>query len=207
MPPTEARRTDPQEPLDARPGYACTCHQTGPDSGLPGRPPRPNRSRDLRRRRCPAAERVGSGVGVPALAGHGTQGPGRSHPRVPSAARPPGEPVAPGSARHATAADLTSLAWGHSALPGPEPGAPAPLAGATARPGRARRSRRPGLAGWARVLGRRSRLVLPLPGESAEPAKAICAACAVRADCLALARARGSDSGSVACHDQQRLSA
>jgi Transcription factor WhiB len=38
-------------------------------------------------------------------------------------------------------------------------------------------------------------LFFPLPRESADPAKAICAACAVRADCLALARARGEQFG------------
>ena len=38
-------------------------------------------------------------------------------------------------------------------------------------------------------------LFFPLPGESADPAKAICAACAVRADCLTLARARGEQFG------------
>ena len=38
-------------------------------------------------------------------------------------------------------------------------------------------------------------LFFPLPGESADPAKAICAACAVRAECLALARARGEQFG------------
>ena len=38
-------------------------------------------------------------------------------------------------------------------------------------------------------------LFFPLPRESADPAKAICAACAVRAECLALARARGEQFG------------
>ena len=38
-------------------------------------------------------------------------------------------------------------------------------------------------------------LFFPLPGESADPAKAICAACPVRAECLALARARGEQFG------------
>jgi Transcription factor WhiB len=38
-------------------------------------------------------------------------------------------------------------------------------------------------------------LFFPLPYESADPAKAICAACAVRAECLALARARGERFG------------
>ena len=38
-------------------------------------------------------------------------------------------------------------------------------------------------------------LFFPLPGQSADPAKAICAACPVRAECLALARARGEQFG------------
>src|SRR5450755_1084739 len=38
-------------------------------------------------------------------------------------------------------------------------------------------------------------LFFPLLGESADPAKAICAACAVQAECLALARARGERFG------------
>ena len=38
-------------------------------------------------------------------------------------------------------------------------------------------------------------LFFPLPGESADPAKAICVACAVRVECLALARARGERFG------------
>ena len=38
-------------------------------------------------------------------------------------------------------------------------------------------------------------LFFPLPRESADPAKAICVACSVRADCLALARARGGQFG------------
>ena len=38
-------------------------------------------------------------------------------------------------------------------------------------------------------------LFFPLPRESADPAMAICAACAVRVDCLALARARGEQFG------------
>ena len=38
-------------------------------------------------------------------------------------------------------------------------------------------------------------LFFPLPRESADPAKAICAGCAVRAECLALARARGEQFG------------
>ena len=38
-------------------------------------------------------------------------------------------------------------------------------------------------------------LFFPLPRESADPAKAICAGCAVRTDCLALARARGEQFG------------
>ena len=38
-------------------------------------------------------------------------------------------------------------------------------------------------------------LFFPLPRESAAPAKAICAACAMRVDCLALARARGEQFG------------
>ena len=38
-------------------------------------------------------------------------------------------------------------------------------------------------------------LFFPLPRESADPAKAICAACAVRAECLALAQARGERFG------------
>ena len=38
-------------------------------------------------------------------------------------------------------------------------------------------------------------LFFPLLGESADPARAICAACAVRAECLTLARARGEQFG------------
>ena len=38
-------------------------------------------------------------------------------------------------------------------------------------------------------------LFFPLPGEPADPATAICAACHVRAECLALARARGEQFG------------
>jgi Transcription factor WhiB len=38
-------------------------------------------------------------------------------------------------------------------------------------------------------------LFFPMPGESTDPAKAICGTCAVRADCLALARARGEQFG------------
>jgi WhiB family redox-sensing transcriptional regulator len=38
-------------------------------------------------------------------------------------------------------------------------------------------------------------LFFPGPGESADPAKAICAACRVRAECLALARANGERFG------------
>lgn len=34
-------------------------------------------------------------------------------------------------------------------------------------------------------------LFFPMPGESADPAKAICGACPVRAECLAVARSRG----------------
>ena len=38
-------------------------------------------------------------------------------------------------------------------------------------------------------------LFFPLPGESADPAQAICAGCAVRAECLARARVRGERFG------------
>ena len=38
-------------------------------------------------------------------------------------------------------------------------------------------------------------LFFPLPGQSMDPAKAICVTCAVRAECLALARARGERFG------------
>jgi WhiB family redox-sensing transcriptional regulator len=38
-------------------------------------------------------------------------------------------------------------------------------------------------------------LFFPQLGQSADPAQAICAGCAVRADCLALARARGEQFG------------
>jgi hypothetical protein len=38
-------------------------------------------------------------------------------------------------------------------------------------------------------------LFFPLPRESADPAKAICAGCALRTECLALARARGEQFG------------
>ena len=38
-------------------------------------------------------------------------------------------------------------------------------------------------------------LFFPLPGQSADPARAICAGCHVRAECLALARARREQFG------------
>ena len=68
---------------------------------------------------------------------------------------------------------------------------PAPVRGLAAQPGRSRR----GLADGPACRGADPDLFFPLPGESADPARAICAACAVRTDCLALARARGEQFG------------
>ena len=52
-----------------------------------------------------------------------------------------------------------------------------------------------GLPGGPACAGADPDLFFPLPGESADPAKAICAGCAIRAECLALARARGERFG------------
>ena len=52
-----------------------------------------------------------------------------------------------------------------------------------------------GLADGPACWGADPDLFFPLPNESADPAKAICAACAVRAECLALAQARGEQFG------------
>ena len=52
-----------------------------------------------------------------------------------------------------------------------------------------------GLADSPACWGADPDLFFPLPRESADPAKAICAACAVRAECLARARARGEQFG------------
>ena len=52
-----------------------------------------------------------------------------------------------------------------------------------------------GLADGPACWGADPDLFFPLPGQSADPAKAICAGCAVRAECLALARARGEQFG------------
>ena len=102
------------------------------------------------------------------------------HLAPPGTPPPPASPASLGDAR---------------ALPGPEPGEPAPVAGPAAQPGRARRPRRRGLPDGPACWGADPDLFFPLPGQSADPAKAICAACAVRAECLALARARGEQFG------------
>ena len=52
-----------------------------------------------------------------------------------------------------------------------------------------------GLADGSACWGADPDLFFPLPYESTDPAKAICAGCAVRAECLALARARGEQFG------------
>ncbi len=52
-----------------------------------------------------------------------------------------------------------------------------------------------GLADGPACWGADPDLFFPLPSESADPAMAICAACAVRVECLALARARGEQFG------------
>ena len=52
-----------------------------------------------------------------------------------------------------------------------------------------------GLADGPACWGADPDLFFPLPGQSADPARAICAGCHVRAECLALARARGEQFG------------